>query len=63
MRAVTTVASLTPESVSRFLVGGFIEVLRSWMEDRTPPICAAGSLAALDTVGALLGLSAAAATI
>ena len=33
MRVVTTVASLTPESVSRFLIGGFMEVLRSWMED------------------------------
>ncbi len=33
MPAVTAVASLTPEAVSRFLVGGFMEVLRSWMED------------------------------
>ena len=29
------IASLTPESVTRFLVGGFMEVLRSWMEDPT----------------------------
>src|SRR6185503_17882884 len=31
--AVGDIAGLTTESVSRFLVGGFIEVLRSWMED------------------------------
>ena len=33
MPVVSPIASLTPESVTRFLVGGFIEVRRSWMED------------------------------
>ena len=42
MPAVPAVAGLTPESVSQFLVGGFIEVLRSWMEARTPPTCGQG---------------------
>ena len=32
-RSSAPIAGLTPESVSRFLVGGFMEVLRSWMED------------------------------
>ena len=46
-----------PESVSRFLVGGFMEVLRSWMEDpdSTDLSCRVG--AALDTVNPLLGLT------
>ena len=61
MPAVTGSAGLTPESVSRFLVGGFIEVLRSWMEDRDATDLRGTAMAALDTVGALLGLSAAAA--
>ncbi len=60
MPAVTTVASLTPEAVSRFLVGGFMEVLRSWMEDPGATDLRGRVTAALDTVGALLGLSAAA---
>ncbi len=33
MAVLTDIARLTPESVTRFLVGGFMEVLRSWMED------------------------------
>ncbi len=61
MPAVPAVAGLTPESVSQFLVGGFIEVLRSWMEDPDPTDLRARVTAALDTVGALLGLSVAAA--
>ena len=54
------IASLTPESVSRFLVGGFMEVLRSWMEDPDATDLRGRVTAALDTVDALLGLSAAA---
>jgi AcrR family transcriptional regulator len=61
--AVADVAGLTTESVSRFLVGGFIEVLRSWMEDGNATDLRGRATAALDTVGALLGFSAAAATI
>ncbi len=61
--AVTDIAGLTTESVSRFLVGGFIEVLRSWMEDGDVTDLRGRVTAALDTVGALLGLSAAAPTI
>src|SRR6478672_8321993 len=61
MPALTTVASLTPEAVTRFLVGGFMEVLRSWMEDRDAADLRGRVTGALDTVGALLGLSSAAA--
>jgi AcrR family transcriptional regulator len=61
MPAVTTVASLTPEAVTRFLVGGFMEVLRSWMEDRDATDLRGRVTGALDTVSALLGLSSAAA--
>lgn len=53
--AVIDVSGLAPESVSRFLVGGFIEVLRSWMEDRDATDLHGRVTAALDTVGALLG--------
>jgi AcrR family transcriptional regulator len=62
MPAVTTVASLTPEAVTRFLVGGFMEVLRSWMEDQDATDLRGRVTGALDTVSALLGLSSAAAT-
>ncbi len=55
MRAVTDIAGLTPESVSRFLVGGFIEVLRSWMEDQDATDLRGRVGAALDTVRGLLG--------
>ncbi len=58
--AVTTVAGLTPDAVSRFLIGGFIEVLRSWMEDPDATDLRSRVTAALDTVRALLGLPAAA---
>ncbi len=56
MPVVTTIASLTPESVTRFLVGGFMEVLRSWMEDPDSTDLRGRVSAALDTVNALLGL-------
>jgi AcrR family transcriptional regulator len=56
--AVGPVAGLEPDAVSRFLVGGFQEVLRSWMEDPGESGQAADLLgrvtAALDTVDALL---------
>jgi AcrR family transcriptional regulator len=54
---VSGIAGLSAESVSRFLVGGFIEVLRAWMEDRDGTDLRGRVTAALDTVGALLGLS------
>jgi AcrR family transcriptional regulator len=57
MPVVSPIASLTPESVSRFLVGGFMEVLRSWMEDPDSTELRARVSAALDTVNALLGLT------
>jgi AcrR family transcriptional regulator len=55
---VGPIAGLEPDAVSRFLVGGFQEVLRSWMED--PSESGQGTdllsrvTAALDTVDALL---------
>lgn len=57
MPVVSPIASLTPESVSRFLVGGFMEVLRSWMEDPDSTDLSGRVGAALDTVNALLGLT------
>jgi hypothetical protein len=57
MPAVTTTASLSPEGVTRFLVGGFMEVLRSWMEDPDATDLSGRVSAALDTVNALLGLT------
>jgi AcrR family transcriptional regulator len=56
MPVVTTITSVTPESVTRFLVGGFMEVLRSWMEDPDSTDLRGRVSAALDTVNALLGL-------
>ncbi|MDY6997424.1 MAG: TetR/AcrR family transcriptional regulator [Actinomycetota bacterium] len=50
-------APLPVESVSRFLVGGFMEVLRSWMEDREATDLIGRVNAALDTVDALLGIA------
>jgi AcrR family transcriptional regulator len=51
-------AGLEPDAVSRFLVGGFQEVLRSWMEDPSESGQATDLVgrvtAALDTVDALL---------
>jgi len=58
MQVVATVTSLTPDSVTRFLVGGFMEVLRSWMEDPDSTDLGGRVSAALDTVNALLGLTA-----
>lgn len=57
MQAVSAVASLTPEAVTRFLVGGFMEVLRSWMEDPDSTDLVDRADAALDTVNALLNLT------
>ncbi|MGE2716894.1 TetR/AcrR family transcriptional regulator [Mycolicibacterium litorale] len=54
--ALGTVAALSPEAVSRFLVGGFMEVLRSWMEDPDSDELRTRVTAALDTVYALLSL-------
>jgi AcrR family transcriptional regulator len=56
MPVVTTIATVTPEAVSRFLVGGFMEVLRSWMEDPDATDLTGRVVSALDTVNALLGL-------
>jgi hypothetical protein len=56
MRVVGPVADVAPESVSRFLVGGFQEVLRSWMEDPASTDLRSRVTAALDTVDALLRL-------
>lgn len=60
---VPPIAGLTVEAVTRFLVGGFMEVLRSWMEE---PLEEPGTrdtarlrdrvAAAFDTVNALLTL-------
>lgn len=55
--AVPPIAGLSPESVGRFLVGGYVEVLRSWMEDPESGDLAARVQAALETVGALLGFA------
>jgi AcrR family transcriptional regulator len=57
MPVVSPIAGLTPESVTRFLVGGFMEVLRSWMEDPDATDLKGRVSAALDTVNALLGLT------
>ena len=56
MRVVGPIADITPDAVSRFLVGGFQEVLRSWMEDPAPTDLRGRVTSALDTVDALLGL-------
>jgi AcrR family transcriptional regulator len=57
MPVVSPIAGLTPESVTRFLVGGFMEVLRSWMEGPDSADLGGRVSAALDTVNALLGLN------
>jgi AcrR family transcriptional regulator len=59
MAVVTPISGLTVEAVTRFLVGGFMEVLRAWMEE--PETRDARDLrdrvaAAFDTVNALLTL-------
>jgi AcrR family transcriptional regulator len=61
--AVDSATGLAPERVGRFLVGGFQEVLRSWMEE-SPGSDDATDLrgrvtAGLDIVDALLGRAAA----
>ena len=55
MPVVGSIAGLEPDAVSRFLVGGFQEVLRSWMEDPDTTDLLGRVTAALDTVDALLG--------
>lgn len=57
MTVLSTIAPLPPEAVTRFLVGGFMEVLRSWMEDPDATDLDARVSAALDTVDALLGIA------
>lgn len=57
MPTLGSIAGLQPEAVSRFLVGGFQEVLRSWMEDPDASDLGGRVVAALDTVDALLGLT------
>ena len=54
MPTVAVIAHVAPEAVTRFLVGGFTEVLRSWMEDPDSTDLAGRVRAALDTVTALL---------
>ena len=60
MPVVSSISALEPDAVGRFLVGGFQEVLRSWMEDPSPTDQSSDLrlrvTAALDTVDALLGL-------
>jgi AcrR family transcriptional regulator len=58
MPVVGSITDIPPESVSRFLVGGFQEVLRSWMEDAEATDLRRRVTTALDTVDALLGLPA-----
>ncbi|OBF35804.1 TetR family transcriptional regulator [Mycobacterium sp. ACS1612] len=57
MPVVSPIAGLTPKSVSRFLVGGFTEVLRDWMEEPGATDLSGRVRAALDTVNALLASS------
>lgn len=54
--AVMAIAGVAPEAVTRFLVGGFTEVLRSWMDDPDATDLGDRVRAALDTVNALLGV-------
>ncbi|MGP4054668.1 TetR/AcrR family transcriptional regulator [Mycobacterium sp. 4D054] len=57
MTVLDIVSDVPAESVTRFLVGGLMEVLRSWMEDDHVTDLRARVSAALDTVDALLGIS------
>jgi hypothetical protein len=58
MPVVGSIAGLDADAVSRFLVGGFQEVLRSWMEDpQAHTDLRSRVIAALDTVDALLGVT------
>ncbi|WP_199255730.1 TetR/AcrR family transcriptional regulator [Mycolicibacterium mengxianglii] len=52
----TTSTAVTTDQIQRFLVGGFMEVLRSWMEDPNPGDLHVSGRQALDTVAALLGI-------
>jgi AcrR family transcriptional regulator len=60
--AVDAATGLAPERVGRFLVGGFQEVLRSWMEESPGPESSTDLrgrvTAGLDVVDALLGRAA-----
>ncbi|KRE33208.1 TetR family transcriptional regulator [Mycobacterium sp. Soil538] len=60
MAVLAAIAPLPAEAVTRFLVGGLMEVLRSWMEDPDPTDLTTRVQAALDTIDALLGISPAA---
>jgi hypothetical protein len=57
MAVLDSVAPLPEQAVTRFLVGGFMEVLRSWMDGPDTTDLPARVSAALDTVDALLGIS------
>ncbi len=54
MPGIAPIAGVTTGAVTRFLVGGFMEVLRSWMEDPHASDLGGRVRAALDTVRALL---------
>ncbi|MGU3652152.1 TetR/AcrR family transcriptional regulator [Mycolicibacterium sp. A43C] len=59
MSVIAPMSGLTVEAVTRFLVGGFMEVLRSWMEapdQRDARDLRERVTAAFDTVNALLTL-------
>ena len=58
VRVVGPIADIGPDVVGRFLVGGFQEVLRSWMEDSAATALRGRVTTALDSVDALLGPSA-----
>ncbi len=57
MPVLDTISPIPADAVTRFLVGGFTEVLRSWMEDPDATDLYTRVGAALDTVDALLGIS------
>ena len=59
MAVLDTVTALREDAVTRFLIGGFLEVLRSWMEDPNTTDLRARVSATLDTVDALLGITSA----
>jgi AcrR family transcriptional regulator len=59
MAVLDTISPIPADAVTRFLVGGFVEVLRSWMDDPSATDLHARVGAALDTVDALLGITSA----
>lgn len=59
MVVLDTITPISTDAVTRFLVGGFTEVLRSWMEDPDATDLHLRIGVALDTVDALLGISSA----